>query len=525
MARALNVANVLRAAADPDLRLFKVPLATASVPQESFAEPVAWKRATSASVEEFSAACYFMAKRLRADRPEVPVGLIHSNWGGSAARAWLTPEGGEALYGTEDMRLLELYESDPLAATQAFVPRWYDWWREHDGGREPWRDADALVWQDVPRISFWNEWSGTGLDTQPFANVWLRKRFELTADQASEGGILSIGAIDDMDLTFVNGHPVGYTFGWGVERHYRVPAEFLKAGANEVLIAANNSWDTGGFFAGADRLFFTPGTADTQADAGATSIALGERWQFAIGAAEGVPPRAPWDVNAGIGVMHNRMIAPIGPMRLAGVAWYQGESDVDQPGYGDRLRELFAGWRGQFGDQLQVLLVQLAGYGERQTQPVASGWADLREEQLASAAGDDGAVLVSAIDLGEPGDIHPANKNELGRRLALAAEGEAMPMPAAARREGDAVVVTFSGVEGPLRAFGGLHALGFELCGEMQESCRFAEPKIIGDTLRFALPAGEPVTRVRHAWADAPLVNIYDARELPVPGFELPIAP
>ncbi|MBX9623778.1 MAG: hypothetical protein K2X82_08180, partial [Gemmataceae bacterium] len=80
----------------------------------------------------------------------------------------------------------------------------------------------------------------------------------LTAQQAKGDGSLAIGAIDDLDLTFVNGHPVGYTFGWGVERTYHVPAKHLKAGENTILIAANNMWDTGGFFAGPDRLANEP---------------------------------------------------------------------------------------------------------------------------------------------------------------------------------------------------------------------------------------------------------------------------
>lgn len=520
--RALDAGNQLRRAADPAIRLLKIPQATATLPQDAFAQPVAWTPATADSVATFSAACFYMAKRLRADAPQVPVGLIHSNWSGSAARAWLTAAGGRALYGQGELDLLELYAADPLAATQAFVPRWYEWWRAEDEGREPWRDASGLDWRPVPAISFWNSWAGSGLDTQPLANVWLTKRFTLSPAQAAAAGTLAIGSIDDLDLTWVNGQPVGYTFGWGVERSYRVPAELLRAGENEVLILANNSWDTGGFYSTADRLAFTPGNGDA-------AIPLGEGWRYAIAGPTGVPPRAPWDANAGIGVMHNRMIAPLGAMRLAGVAWYQGESDVGQAGYGDRLRELSAGWRRQFGDQIKLLVVQLADFGERQAAPAASGWAELRQAQLSSVAADTDAALVSAIDIGEPGDIHPANKNELGRRLALAAQGEAMPMPAGARREGDWVIVTFTGIEGDLRAYGGAQALGVELCGDTQESCRFVLPELVGATMRISLAddgagAGSP-TRVRHAWADAPVVNLFDARDLPVPGFELPIAP
>lgn len=514
VSRALDTNNQLRRAADNGIRLLKIPKATAPVPQADFAAPVAWTAADSETVAEFSAACFYMGKQLREDRDTVPVGLIHSNWGGSAARAWLAPEGIESLYGREDLALLRQYAVDAYAATQAFVPRWFDWWRANDNGREPWTDSTALDWKPIPQFSFWNEWEGTGLDRQPQANVWLRQSLVLTAQQAERDGLLAIGAIDDLDLTFVNGHPVGYTFGWGVERHYRVPARYLREGRNEILIAANNMWDTGGFYAGPDRLWFEP--------RGAARIPLGADWEYAIGSVAGVPPRAPWDANAGLGVMHNAMIAPLGAMKIAGVAWYQGESDVGQPGYADRLRELFAGWRRQFGNQARMLVVQLADFGTPASQPAESGWARLRQEQLDAVLADPQAALVTAIDIGEPSDIHPANKNVLGRRLAMAANGEAMPMPRSASLSGDTVTIRLDGIEGGLRAHGGPHALGFELCGDTQESCRYAVPLLDGDAI-FIRMDGRDATRVRHAWSDAPVVNLYDARGLPIPGFELPI--
>ena len=513
--RALNTWNELRLSPDDGIRLAMVTKDTAAVPQDRFSQPLIWAAAGPKTVEEFSAACYYMGKQLRADRKGVPVGLIHSNWGGSAASAWFDPVSVKALYGQQALDQLQLYQRDPMAAAQAFAPQWYDWWRHNDQGREPWKDPASLPWKPVPKISFWNEWIGTGLDTDPTANVWLRKDFVLTAAQAKAGGMLSIGALDDLDLTWVNGHPVGYTFGWGVERHYKVPAAYLKPGRNSVLIAVNNMWDTGGFFSGPDRLFFEP-----QSDA---QIPLGTGWDYAIGAVDGMPPRAPWDANAGIGVMSNYMIAPLGPMRLAGVAWYQGESDVGQPNYDGKLRELFAGWRRQFGAQARMLVVQLADYGARTDKPVESGWAQLREEQLEAVVADPNAALVTAIDIGEPNDIHPANKNDLGKRLAIAAQGKPMPMPQSAVLSGETLTVSFRGVEGGLHALGGPYALGVELCGNAKDSCRYAVPALAGATMSIPVPDGTPATKIRYAWSDAPIVNLYDSRGLPVPGFELPI--
>lgn len=517
VARALDADTQLRLAADDGIRLLMVPKATAALPQSRFAAPVSWNPATSETVAGFSAACFYMAKALRRKDPATPVGLIHSNWGGSAARAWLDREGVRALHGDGSLDQLSLYARDPYAATQAFVPQWFEWWRKADGGREPWRNPQSLDWKPIPRFSFWNTWTGTGLDRNPIANVWLRQTFTLTPDQAKGEGQLAIGAIDDLDLTFVNGAPIGYTFGWGVERTYRVSARHLKAGENTILIAANNAWDNGGFFAGPERLHFTA--------ADGTRIPLGADWEYSATSVSDVPPRAPWDANAGVGVMHNAMIAPLGPMRLAGVAWYQGESDTGQPGYDRKLEALFAGWRRQFGPQARMLVVQLANFGERRSIPGESGWAQLRDEQRRAVAADANAALVTAIDIGEATDIHPANKNELGKRLAEAFNDRAMPMPDRAVRASNTVAVSFTGTQGALVAHGGPVPLGVELCETGEGACQFVLPVLEGNRMVLPVPQGMAPTRVRHAWADAPIVNLYDAGGMPLPGFELAIAP
>lgn len=515
VSRGLNGAAVAQASADDGLRLLVVPKATALVPQPAFEKPVQWTAASPQTVPTFSAACYFMARRLR-ETLGVPIGAVHSSWGGSAIRAWFTPEAGRKLYGDAEMALLTRIAGDPLGAVTEFAPVWENWWREGTDGQEPWRDPDALAWMPVPSIAPWPTWSGTPLATHTTGNVWFRRTLELTEEQAAAGGTLALGVIDDLDATWINGRPVGISFGWDYEREYAVPAAYLRAGANEILFAASNSYGSGGFSSSAETLAFTV--------AGGERIALGDGWRYTISAFEEMPPRAPWDGNAGIGVMHNRMIAPLGRFALAGAAWYQGESDVGIPGYGDRLRELFTGWRGQFGPQMRMLVVQLANYGPVAERPVSSGWAETRDIQRQAVAADARATLVSAIDIGERTDIHPANKTVLGERLAQAALGEAMPMPQRAARDAGAIVVTFSGVEGALSTWSGDHVLGVELCGETQESCRYAPATAAGSELRIT-PDAIPVTRVRYAWADSPVVNLFDARPVPVPGFEIPVEP
>jgi len=511
--RALNSWGNIQASADPELRMLTVPKSTAPTPRPDLSQPAAWLAASPKTTGGFSAACYYMAKALR-DRLGIPVGAIHSSWGGSQIRAWLPPESGHMLYGDAEMALLNRFATDPLGAVAAFAPRWEAWYLQQGGGKRPWLEPDAIAWQPVPGISPWNEWTATPLAKQPAGTVWLRRSVTLTPAQAAAGGTLSLGVLDELDATWVNGHPVGVSFGWDYPRDYKVPAGFLKPGVNEILVAVSNSWGSGGFSSGADPLAL--------AFANGERIALRDGWRFGIAPVASFPPRAPWDSNAGIGVMHNRMIAPLGHFAVKGAAWYQGEADVGIPGYRDRMRALFAGWRTQFGPQMRMLVVQLANFGAAQTAPAASGWAEMREEQRQSVLADSNAALVTAIDLGERTDIHPANKVELGNRLALAAEGTPLPQPLRAIREGGSVRVTFSGVTGGLAAWSGPAPLGFELCGVDQASCRYASARIDRDNVVLA-PDGKPATRVRYAWADSPVVNLFDAKQLPVPGFELPL--
>jgi sialate O-acetylesterase len=168
-----------------------------------------------------------------------------------------------------------------------------------------------------------------------------------------------------------------------------------------------------------------------------------------------------------------------------------------------------------------MLVVQLPNYETVAEKPVAAGWAEVREQERRAVAADSNAALIPTLDVGQRDNLHPPDKLQVGLRLAAAAEGKPLPMPQRARVEGDAVAVTFAGVEGGLHAWSGA-PLGVELCGETQETCRYAAARVEGDRL-LIVRDGQAATRVRYAWADAPVVNVFDARPIPVPGFELPI--
>lgn len=223
---------------------------------------------------------------------------------------------------------------------------------------------------------------------------------------------------------------------------------------------------------------------------------------------------------------------PLGSIGLKGVAWYQGESDVDLPGYADRMKAMMADWRRQFGSpDLAFVAVQLAAYGKPVTQPEENGWGAMRYTQYRAMAQDTHGGLATAIDIGDPFDIHPGEKQEVGRRLARAMRAVAYGEPiartgpqavrATAAPDGGAVV-QFDGVAGALHTRSSAQAIGFEICGDGKGSCRFVTGKV--DAMRVVLAGdGRPATRVRYAWTGSPVVNLYDEAPLPVGSFELPI--
>ena len=510
-----------KATADPDLRLMKVPHQVADTIQSKFQIGPAWKVSSPEAGENFSAACYFMVQQLR-ETEKVPIGAIDDSWGATPIRQWMDEgsvrSGGEGAVAD----LVDLYRTDQAKALRGFGDSWGAWWRGQSGdmpGQEPWRASDRLQWKAVPKIDYWDAWGG---DWKSFDGaVWFRRRVTLTAAQAAQGAMLSLGVIDDLDQTWVNGTAVGGINDWITQRLYPVRAGVLKPGVNEITIYVRDNGGPGGFAGPADKVKLA--LADGKV------LPLPDGWQYSVVDQRiGGPPAPPWTGVASVSKIYNAMIAPFGPLGLKGVAWYQGEADVGVPGYDRRLAAWMANWREQFRDRkLPFLIVGLAGWGKRSSKPVESGWAALINEQRAAVQRDGRAALASAIDLGNPADIHPSDKQAVGRRLALAAEqlaygdpaGKVGPLPLSATRSGNAIVARFTK---PLQTLSSGSATGFELCGATPDSCRFVDAHVQGSDVVLAAD-GQPVTRVRYAWADYPIVNLYDLDMLPAPVFELPV--
>ena len=309
------------------------------------------------------------------------------------------------------------------------------------------------------------------------------------------------------------------------ERNYKLPAGVLKAGENLVVVNALDTYASGGMYGPAEKRVLQ--LAD------GTKLPLAG-WEYQVAPANLSPPRAPWEPTAGVATLYNGMIAPLGIYGFRGVLWYQGESNssvVEGRRYQAQLSGLFADWRRQFETPLPFLVVQLANYGALANAPVDSGWALTRDAQRRAVAADGNAGLVVTTDIGNRDDVHPTNKQEVGRRLARAARqvvyGEKLSAwgarPASALRRGQSVAVSFADFDPPLVVYNSRDPAAFELCGAEAGTCRFVRAELRDGQVLLEDPGGAAPARVRYCWADSPVCNLYDAAGLPVGPFEIAI--
>jgi len=535
-----NAHNEIVSSTNSSLRMLTVQHASSPLPRSDFGAPVSWQLATPATVPKWSAACFYFARELQKTQ-HVPIGLVHSSWGGSNIRPWLSSTAYRTLGGYDTaLNTLRLYAKDESAAQREFAGQWEAWWRSETGARsgtEPWTVGSAAKpahasatgndWQPAPAgLGDWRDWGVSEL--RAFTGlVWFRTHFTLTAGQAKSAARLDLGKVNQVDQTWLNGHPVGNTFGYDAERTYQIPAGSLRAGDNVLVMNVLSTYAEGGLLAGGSprALHLTSGEA----------IALQGRWEYRVVPTKvGWPPRAPWEPIAGLTTLYNAMIAPLGSYGLRGVLWYQGESNTAEwQTYGKLLSALMADWRRQFGPDLPFLVVQLPNYGVPAIAPAeSSDWASLREAQRAAVAADSHAGLAVTIDIGEPGNLHPTNKQDVGRRLARAARqviyGEAIspsgPVAVSAEWVGNQIVVDFRDSEGGLVARSHDRPIGFELCAEGPNACRFAQSSIEGTKIVLPVPQdGAKPVRVRYCWADSPVCTLFDQSGLPAGPFDLPI--
>jgi len=238
------------------------------------------------------------------------------------------------------------------------------------------------------------------------------------------------------------------------------------------------------------------------------------------------PPFGPGNPHSPAG-LYNAMIAPLIPYGIRGAIWYQGESNASRAyQYRKLFPAMITNWRQDWGQgKFPFLFVQLANFMAVDSEPVDSAWAELREAQLMTLALPKTGMAV-IIDIGEAKDIHPKNKQDVGKRLALWALAKTYrkkmvysgPIYKSMKTEGNQITLDFEHVGGGLVAGGGEPLKGFAVAGADRKFV-WADAKVEGDTVVVSNDGiSEPIA-VRYGWANNPVCNLCNKEGLPASPF------
>ena len=521
-----NASNDIASADYPLLRLLTVPHRISN-------EPVAdvscrWLPCSPENVMQgawggFSAAGFYFGRDLQREL-NIPIGLIHSSWGGTIAEAWTSAEGLEPV-GDFDEAVKQFRASGSSKDRGNYAQVYDKWCAEKDPGtKQGWEkleSADA-AWKSVEMPQPFEKAGLPDFDGM----VWFRREFDVPADWVGKDLRLELGAIDDFDTTWINGLRVGGMNRYDQARTYRVPAGVVKPGHNVITVRVLDTGGVGGFTGQRDQLQIAP-ASDPQLE----PVSLAGTWQMrdsAPMAKLGTPPQAPNANNPNVPTaLYNGMIAPLLPFAIRGAIWYQGESNADRAWqYRRLLPAMIKDWRKRFGvGSFPFYIVQLAAFQATAAEPRENNWAELREAQALTAKSLRNSGLAVAIDIGDANDIHPKDKRDVGHRLALWALAEnygkkledSGPWYRSMKISGDKVQLKFDHVDGGLTAKGG-KLTGFAIAGQDHKFV-WANAVIDDNTVIVSSPNVPKPVAVRYAWDINPVCNFYNNAGLPAVPF------
>ncbi len=436
----------------PKIRLFQTKRVKSPMGIVEEIDGSGWQVCSPETVGKFSAAGYFFGRQLYKDLG-VPIGLINSSWGGTRIQPWISEEGyrdnqrselvqidgmrgGKAEY---DRKVKEEYErrnaivnewihkfetSEPQATAAARS------WSQNAFDDTDWESAEALN-------AKFNEMEGVG---------WYRVVVHIPQEWAKKPLTLNLGRVDDVDQTFFNGVQIGATGTsvpeyWNVNRRYLVPGKLVKAGRNVIAVRATDYFGNGGLVDMNKPATLEPANAK-QDEAVLPIRGWKGRLEFAADMARlGPRPSIDSTASAGLGspqfptTLYNAMIAPFTKMNIRGAIWYQGCSNAGQPDYYNLHKILIQDWRNKWNDpEMPFIITQLSGFHKHSPKqrpaedlwttlpPPGDGGYPLTREIQAEMLNLPNTGVAVTIDSGDQFDIHPANKQVVGYRLAKEAE-------------------------------------------------------------------------------------------------------
>lgn len=505
----------------PGIRLLNLKMTYSDTPKDEFEVKgeYGWNVCDPASVANFSACAYFFGRELYKDQ-NIPIGLINSSYGGTCIESWISPDALATIASEKEF----IQQGKSIVGTRQNVDSLRAIWCDQIDEKERGFSGKKAVWAETGfDDSSWKTIHVPGdIGLQGFADfdgsVWFRTTFDMPESFAGHEVVLKLGTVDDNDITYLNGRMIGETKGYPKEREYVIPARFVKAGKNQLTV----------------RCVDTHGSCGIMGRSGKVEIACGSKsmdvsgdWKYCFGVTADEVIKIP---EGSLRVDYpsnqfNSMINPLVPFSVKGALWYQGETNAGSAyQYRETLPLLIRNWRELWGNKMPFYIVQLANFRDVQTEPdEKDGWPELREAQSLAARTVEDAHMAVIIDLGDAKDIHPKNKQEVGRRLGLLARkytyGENVaadsPMMESYAIEGSSVRIRFKNAkalkaDGPVKGFviaGGDHVF------------HFADARIDGCDVVVSCPEVKYPLAVRYAWASNPVCNLYNEAGLPASPF------
>lgn len=480
-----------------------------------------WEICSPETVSNFSAVAYFFARELHL-HTNLPIGIINSSWGGTDIETWMSAEAFEslpALFTDKYLDVKELGVDSIIKLNELNKEAFVSLVTNDLGMSEKWYmpswNTDSWRTMAIPQ-----EWSTTELKDFDGA-VWFKSTLNIANADAGKAAVISFGKIDDNDVTWINGIKIGETEGAGNDRIYDIPQGVLKEGLNTIVVKVMDQRGPGGFTGRPEELYIK--TAEEQ-------YSLSGDWQYKETVSSEGFSFIDGEPNICHSLLYNAMVEPLTSFAIKGVIWYQGENNAGAAfDYRSLFPLLIKDWRQQWQYEFPFYWVQLAAFMHKDEEPIATdSWAELRESQeLTLSLAKTGQVITT--DIGDANDIHPRNKQDVGKRLALIALNKdygksdiiySGPRYKSKKNEGNRIVIEFDSVGSGLKVqnkYGYIE--GFTIAGE---DGRFvwAKAELLGNdkVIVYSDKVESPIA-VRYCWAMNPDVNLFNGNGLPASPF------
>ena len=509
----------------PQIRHFRVEHEVSLAPEKEINKGE-WKIASSETVGGFTAVGFFFARELY-QKLNIPIGILHSSWGGSQIEGWISKE---AMMSNEELK--GYAQNVPTTWQQA------DDLMDRKLRKQLFKDASVMPTTEDEKKYFALGYEGIkGVRSSPLGQWdwkglmgfrgqgFMAKEVDVSEDMASKPTTLSLAENDGPVQVYINGKLVSDDVVKGV-RKITLPPNTWKTGNNQLVLKVGQM---------VDPSWFGPGLNGKPEDLylmeGAQKISLAKDWKLMPSFVE-KHEYAHLMNNVG-NIIYNAMIAPLVPFGIRGTLWYQGESNAGRAyQYRQSFPLMINDWRKAWStngkpDDFSFYWVQLSSFGPNNDSNKGSGWAELREAQNMTLSLPKTGMAVTT-DVGNAKDIHPTNKQDVGHRLAVNAlkldYGQniaySSPLYDKLKFENNKAIVSFKFAENGLMVkdkYGYLR--GFEIAGE-DKVFYYAKAEIVGNTVVLSHPKVTNPASVRYAWADAPDdANLYNTEGFPASAF------